>query len=204
MRARADERRVSRQLASAFCLAFTAACLVFASATFTLTASHAEAQDDDPSAATDAGPSADDGEPIDGDEPDPGISPEMGDSVCGELVVDDCRRAGRSFLIAFIAYDVGALLLALGLYWVFSRRGSFRQLVNLFIPLVLFPAAAVVLVALDPMRDPNFASCVACEDYASTLLLAGMGDWPRALILGAGPVAFLYFVIVVIWNRLGK
>ena len=170
-------------------------------------ASVAWAQDDQPIAEGDAGTVTDtdeEGEPIDGDEPETGVSPEMDDSVCGELNSDDCRRAGRSFLIAFIAYDVGALLLALGLYWVFSRRGSFRQLVNLFIPLVLFPAAAVVLVALDPMRDPNFASCVACEDYNSALILAGMGDWPRALVLGAAPVAFAYFVIVLIWNRLGK
>ncbi|MCC7534627.1 MAG: hypothetical protein IT379_00355 [Deltaproteobacteria bacterium] len=183
-----------------------ALALLFATSAFAFVPSVAAAQDDgEPiDEVSDAGPGGDDGEPIDGDEPETGISPEMDDSACGELNADDCRRAGRSFLIAFIAYDVGALLLALGLYWVFSRRGSFRQLVNLFIPLLLFPAAAVVLVALDPMRDPNFASCVACEDYSSTLILAGMGDWPRALILGAAPVAVAYFLIVLIWNRLGK
>lgn len=124
--------------------------------------------------------------------------------TCGDLARVDCDRAGRSFLIAAVAYGILSLLIACLSYWFLSTRGTFTQTVNFFVPMFTFAVVATVLVALDPARDGNFLSCIACPDYQKAILLSGVAAWPRGILLGGLPVLALYFVTVVIWNRMGK
>lgn len=120
---------------------------------------------------------------------------------CGELQRESCDRAGRSFLIAAGAYALLCTVIALLLNRLFVRRGTFGQGLNILAPVVLMATAATLLMGLDPARDPNFVACLACTDYRSAILLSGLANWPRALVLGALPVALLSFIGIVILNK---
>lgn len=128
------------------------------------------------------------------------ITPETA-GPCGELQRESCDRAGRSFLIAAAAYALLCTVIALLLNRFFVRRGTFGQGLNILVPVVLMATAATLLMGLDPARDPNFVACLACVDYRSAILLSGLANWPRALVLGALPVALLSFIGIVILNK---
>lgn len=121
---------------------------------------------------------------------------------CGELQRESCDRAGRSFLIAAAAYGVLCVILALLLNRFFYKRNSFGQAGNILVPVALSATLATVLMGLDPARDPNFVACVACNEYRSAILLSGLAQWPRSVVLGALPVATLSFLVIVgVLNR---
>ncbi len=56
-------------------------------------------------------------------------------------------------------------------------------------------------MGLDPARDPNFIACVACNEYRGAILLSGLAQWPRSVVLGAIPTALLSFIGILILNR---
>lgn len=120
---------------------------------------------------------------------------------CGELQRESCDRAGRSFLIAAAAYALLCAIAALLLNRIFYRKGTFGQGLNILVPIVLGATAATLLMGLDPARDPNFIACLACTDYRSAILLSGLANWPRALVLGALPVGLLSFFGILILNK---
>lgn len=123
------------------------------------------------------------------------------DGPCGELQRESCDRAGRSFLIAAAAYAVVCVVLALLLNRLFYRRNTFGYAANTLVPVGVFAVVATVLMGLDPARDPNFVACVACNEFRGAILLSGLAQWPRSVVLGALPVALLSFLGIIILNR---
>lgn len=120
------------------------------------------------------------------------------------VTADDCSRAATSFWIALAAYDVGMLLLAFFFYWTLSRRGSWNALWRFLVPLILFSAGALVLVALDPARDPNYLACLADTENARLIPLSGLSAWPRGLVLGLVPVLIAHVLVVLLYNQTTK
>lgn len=123
------------------------------------------------------------------------------DGPCGELQRESCDRAGRSFLIAAAAYAALCVVFALLLNRLFYKRNSFGHAGNTLLPVALFSVVATVLMGLDPARDPNFIACVACNEYRGAILMSGLAQWPRSVVLGAIPTAVLSFLGILILNR---
>ncbi len=123
------------------------------------------------------------------------------DGPCGELQRESCDRAGHSFLIAAAAYALLCVVFALLLNRLFYKRNSFGHTGNTLLPVALFAVVATVLMGLDPARDPNFIACVACNEYRGAILLSGLAQWPRSVVLGAIPTALLSFIGILILNR---
>jgi hypothetical protein len=124
----------------------------------------------------------------------------------GEIEVNAvvCQDASRSFLIAVLAFDVVAVILALILKAFWDKRLLWSQMLRLGVSLTLAILLSTALVTWNPMKDETLSACMESAEFSRYVLMSHVAALPRGLVLGGAISAGLFLVLALLSGLLSK
>ena len=124
----------------------------------------------------------------------------------GQVQLDyiTCQVAGRSLLIACLAFDVVAVIIGVLLKWFWDRRHVWNPAARLGVSLLVTIGVSTALVAWNPVKNEALLDCIADPAMSREILMAHVSDAARGLVLGGAIAATLYFVVVIVMGLLSK
>lgn len=116
---------------------------------------------------------------------------------------NQCIDASRSFLITCLTIDLVIVIICV----VINRRMN-RRLVgyvtSLVLPLILAFVATSALVAWNPLKSEAYLDCLGSATLARYVIMAGVADIPKGLVLGGVISVALYLLLVFVLGLMAK
>lgn len=127
-------------------------------------------------------------------------------SSSGEIDVNAvvCQDASRSFLIAAMAFDAVAVILAVLLKGFWDGRLKWSQSIRLGVSLAISIIVSTALVAWNPMSDEVLTACIESPEFSRYVLMSHVSAIPRGLVLGGAVSTVLFFLIVIVSSLFSK
>jgi hypothetical protein len=124
----------------------------------------------------------------------------------GEININPsiCEDASTSFIIASLAYDAAAVVLALVLKWLLDRMLWKSNGVRLALTLLLAVVLSSALVAWNPLRDDVLDACIRSTQFSRYVFMAHVAAIPRGLILGGLVSAVVFLLLSFVIGKLAK
>jgi hypothetical protein len=124
----------------------------------------------------------------------------------GEININPsiCEDASTSFIIASLAFDAVAVVLAIILKWLLDRMLWKSSGARLALTLLLAVVLSSALVAWNPLRDEVLDACIQSAQFSRYVLMAHVAAIPRGLILGGLVSAVVFLLLSFVIGKLAK
>jgi len=116
---------------------------------------------------------------------------------------NQCIDASRSFLITCLTIDLVVVIICV----VMNRRMNRRlvgYITSLVVPLILAFAVSSALVAWNPLKSEGYLDCLGSATLARYVIMAGVADVPKGLVLGGVVSVALYLLLVFLLGLIAK
>jgi hypothetical protein len=116
---------------------------------------------------------------------------------------NQCIDASRSFLITCLTIDLVVVIICV----VMNRRMNRRlvgYITSLVVPLILAFAVSSALVAWNPLKSESYLDCLGSATLARYVIMAGVADIPKGLVLGGAVSVVLYLLLVFVLGLIAK
>jgi len=129
-------------------------------------------------------------------EEDPANPSDPNTGLCRDQT--DCEKAGTSFLISAGLIDLVSLFVGLALWWLMTRRLWLKPGQRFFLSLSVAMSVASTVIGCNPFASPVLLCCLDSTEMMKYVMFSELVPWTRGIVLGAGPVLVVFFLVFVV------